>query len=161
MVVLAPFLVLALIVGLVLWIAWARGIRGWLLIPAVGITFAPLQIGASIAGLLDLQKFVPDGHVAQTLIWVDVAILAAFLVGSLLIIVRLYGKSRSFPRSYVMFSVAAISFVILDNIAWVAIVGLDVVEGLYLVQIAAASAIGVAWIFYMQQSLRVRETFVN
>lgn len=160
----ATFVAFAILLLLVLAIAWfwkSRGVWGWLIIPAVGATLAPLYIVLGIVTAVDLQPRLNPGELSTAIIWIDLVVYAVFLVAAVLLLLRLYFRRASFPRSYVVISIAAIVFAVVDTVLWMVALGADVFTAGYMIQTAAALAIAAAWISYMQRSVRVRETFVN
>ena len=185
-----PAAVLLLTLGGSLWLAVRRGwqydpepapappgapagIRGWLLLPAIGIVFSSLVFAWLLVSYL--PSFTADAWQALPSAFTEpwrgtarpgfLAIAAssiALLAFSTLAAALLFRKRSSFPAVFIAFSVTALLWAIVLQ-AWLLLSGLDT-EGTWPGLIASSireSLVTLLWVVYLRRSKRVRATFVN
>ncbi|NER17140.1 DUF2569 family protein [Spongiivirga citrea] len=150
-----------------------KGIGGWLILPAIGITITPfvLIVGVLTGGFLDESTWVALGsYDAATRIEIGALYLfeLVYNVGSMIFVILLcilfYSKRTSLPKLIIIFYVLNVVFQIIDIVLADLILS-DVLtntdyknssKGIIRGIIAAA-----IWIPYFFKSERVKNTFVN
>lgn len=147
-----------------------EGIGGWLILPTIGLFLTPLQgliqLG-QYAGLSENFQFLTGAQ--KTLVGIEIiGNLAIAVVMPVYLLFLLFNKKATFPRTYVIWAVANLIFIIADLIAAKILFG-DVFEaaGMELMDSETTQAILRAivlvaiWVPYMLNSRRVRNTFVQ
>ena len=140
------------------------GFGGWLMLLAIGQTLSPLrslaEFGSSSDGYAQLM-LVPNGPMA---VYGEVALLLAFLVLQLVVLVAMLRRSRRFKPLFLL-QWLAIPVVFILDIGWVSTV-LAVPVGRMVTAEALATLIisfvltGL-WVAYVYKSVRVRNTFTR
>jgi hypothetical protein len=148
------------------------GIGGWLILPMLGLFFAPLKLG-----FLLLSTFVPiftngawenlttKGTQAYHPLWAPLLIIeiignSAFIVFAILLLILLFRKNYLFPKLMITFLAANLIFVVLDFFIADLIPAVakesnsESVRELLRTILAA-----VIWIPYFIRSVRVKNTF--
>ena len=119
-----------------------QGLRGWLILVAIGLSLQPLVLVKTLAD--NLGAFV------------------GLLVGSGILLYLFFTKKRFFPKAVIGFMVLSLVVVLADNAAVSAIpqarAQLGPREYKQIVRAVIAAAI---WIPYFLRSKRVHATFVN
>lgn len=140
-----------------------RGIGGWLVLVAIGQVLGPIQL---FIGLVMYQTGTPAGvwsaypvamavELLMTLTLIGIAVWTSILF---------FGKRKSFPRMFTIEWVAATLYFPLTSFWAAAATGLPVssfVAGEDWLRWIALSFVGFLWVLYVQQSVRVRNTFVE
>lgn len=140
------------------------GFGGWLILPMIGQTLAPLQTLVTIANnmkLYDQIMAVPGGAVA---FYGENALTLAFLILQIIAIIAMYSKNRLFPKLFLYQWLAILVYGVLDALLVSAALGVPV-NGLYGAK-EISSIVGPflgtgLWVLYMYKSVRVRNTFVR
>ena len=150
-----------------------QGLRGWLILVAIGLCLQPLVLVKTLAD--NLGAFKPETWQALTtpgsrayhplwapLLVAEVAVNVGLLLGSGILLYLFFTKKRFFPRAVIGFMVLSLVVVLADNAAVSAIpqaraqVGPSEYNQIVRAVIAAA-----IWIPYFLRSKRVHATFVN
>ncbi|KQU94894.1 hypothetical protein ASD99_13865 [Mesorhizobium sp. Root695] len=140
------------------------GFGGWLMLLAIGQALSPLrtlaELGSSIDGYNQLM-LVPNGPMV---VYVEVALLLAFLVLQLVVLVAMLWRSRRFKQLFLI-QWLAIPVVFILDAAWVSMalgvpVGQLVTGDTLAVQIVSFVLTGL-WVAYVYKSVRVRNTFTR
>ncbi|PZV33955.1 DUF2569 family protein [Mesorhizobium kowhaii] len=140
------------------------GFGGWLMLLAIGQTLSPLRtlatLGSSSDGYNQLM-LVPNGPVV---VYGEVALLLAFLVLQLVVLVAMLRRSRRFKQLFLI-QWLAIPVVFILDAAWVSTalgvpVG-QVVTGDALAAPIVSFVLTGLWVAYVYKSVRVRNTFTR
>jgi hypothetical protein len=150
------------------------GIRGWLILIAIGIVVSPLRILVLVIPLYaDIFKngawelLTTPGNELYHPLWSpiimgEIAINAIFIVGWIVIAFFFFLKKRVFPKLYIGMLLFTLSFIVLDAYAIKAVLPDDpVFDPDTLKELIRTLGASLIWIPYMLISKRVRATFVN
>jgi len=143
------------------------GFGGWLLLLAIGQTLAPLRILADLGAMTesyDVVRTLPNGVAAAT---GEIALNCFYFLFVVAVVVLMYRKSWRFPimftyQWYLYFVVQALDFL---WIAYMLKVPVRTLASNYtseeIGRIVAAFVAGGLWVWYVNASSRVRNTFVR
>jgi hypothetical protein len=147
------------------------GIRGWLILIAIGVVLSPLSFAGTI--LVDSEAYSAETWAALTTpsgsayhpMWAPALLFELFgnlslLVLSCLLVWLFFRKRRTFPAFYILLVLAHGSFLVLVEVVCLAIPGLDAFNGESVGEITRAAIGAAIWIPYMRMSKRVKSTFV-
>jgi len=146
------------------------GIGGWLILPMLGMIATPI---VQLINLTSLGNTLGDvsrlGPLVANLVWVETIVnFGIFVVAPGLLLIQFFGKRRAFPRWYIIWTVAAAVFVVLDLfVGYIAFHDAYEASGTPFfssdtLRALAGALVGVCvWIPYMLNSVRVKNTFVN
>ncbi|UVK45159.1 DUF2569 domain-containing protein [Mesorhizobium sp. AR07] len=140
------------------------GFGGWLMLLAIGQALSPLrtlaELGSSSEGYNQLM-LVPNGPMV---VYGEVALLLAFLVLQLVVLVAMLRRSRRFKQLFLI-QWLAIPVVLILDAAWVSTVlevpVEQVVTGDALAASIASFVLAGLWVAYVYRSVRVRNTFTR
>lgn len=151
-----------------------QGIGGWLTLVALGLLVTPVMLAFHLLGtylpiLTDgtLQTLSDPNSTAYHPLWVP--LITFEIVGNLLmflgycyLIYIFFKRSKTFPKSYIFLSVAALIFVVVDFFAADLIPAVAEQDDSEMLEQLIRAAIGCAvWVPYMLKSERVKATFVE
>ena len=147
-----------------------NGIRGWLVLPAIGL-FGSVGMGlVNLANSGELFRMLGGLNGGQEAVIVT-EILLRLVLGVLVpiyLLVLMFNKRRAFPRHYIAWIVATAIFLVADLLATYAAFSAVFDSGnaqLFdgnTAQAFVSAAIGLCiWVPYMLSSKRVQNTFVN
>jgi len=141
------------------------GIKGWLILPAIGTVLSPIYLVISVYGMQpNLEKIWAARSTLSTglltFVAVEFVLNIAFVLGWIAAIILLISKSPHYPKAYIALMGGMVIFLGVDMI---------VLAGAYnhapdqqdvgsLVRTAIAAAV---WCPYMMVSKRVKNTFVT
>ncbi|MCY7312721.1 MAG: DUF3857 domain-containing protein [Pseudoxanthomonas sp.] len=149
------------------------GLRGWLLLPALGAVVAPLLLMADLVTNLDAYTLpgwsalsLPGGEAYHPL-WIPVLLfeLAAklgLLVFSILLLVMYFQRRRGAPRLFICLLAASLAYVAI-HLALLHLIPDAAAEigprdwG----RLASAAVLALIWVPYFMRSRRVRSTFTR
>lgn len=147
------------------------GLRGWLIVFAIGIILAPLRICVQILQVYMPIFFTPDylqnmantyGMAFKYALITEAGINLILFCVTIYIVYLFFSKRRALPKWYIGFSIFSIIFVIIDSISIKLIIPsqpwFDFYSGVTLMREALGCAI---WIPYLMLSKRVQATFVR
>jgi hypothetical protein len=156
-----------------------QGIGGWLILPVIGLFITPVWVAITTINEIipSLQPEVWDilttpGTQLYHPLWAVMIIFelvgnSILFVGSLVLIVLLFGKKKIFPRLIIAFYILNLVVLGIDYLAIVTFIS-DILPtegeklGLEAMKELAKAIIGAAiWIPYFLVSVRVKNTFVN
>lgn len=133
------------------------GIRGWLILPAVGTVLAPLACTIAIADNVGIYApTLPDA--AKTLITVDIISLACLAIGWIVAIFALFQHRAFYPRLFIILMIGNIVQVLVAMILIARAGGDQWVMGMDLLRTILPA---VVWTSYMVVSKRVAATFTK
>ena len=139
------------------------GIRGWLILPALGLALGLiLGVVGVVTGLGSLEKMVDRGYSAYSVpsLLVDISLLIYLCVTA----VRFFKKRKDAPQTLIHFLIARIAASVVLFVLGIAVIGGD--DELVLFSLLRSNnfiAQGIAaaiWIPYFRVSKRVKATFV-
>jgi Na+/phosphate symporter len=138
------------------------GFGGWLMLLAIGQALSPLrtlaELGNSVEGYQQLMT-VTNGALA---VYGEIALLLAFLVFQVVVLVSMLRRSRRFPQLFLCQWFAIPVVFILDTVWISTILGVpvnQVLAGDALVTPIASFVVTGVWVAYVHKSIRVRNTF--
>jgi len=151
-----------------------RGIAGWLILPAIGIAFAPLGLLVSIAKDI-LPAFGDDvwpllvnpGSPIYHPLWAPIIIFElvadiAMVIASLVVLVMFFRKSRHAPRVIVIWLAALLVVQIVDLLLTRQIPAVaSQVEFDDFRDLLRSAVVAAIWIPYFLVSRRVKNTFTE
>ncbi len=150
-----------------------QGLRGWLILVAVGLCLQPLVLVKTLADNFEAfrpatwQTLTTPGGGAYHPLWApllvaEVAVNVGLLLGSGILLYLFFTKKRFFPKAVIGFMVLSLVVVLADNAAVSAIpqARAQLGPGEYK-QIGRAVVAAAIWIPYFLRSKRVHATFVN
>jgi hypothetical protein len=148
----------------------ARPIRGWLILLAIRIVVLPFStlLKQISIGFFDQQTWdglalLKQEHFIKGIFFVESISFALLLTGGLMCLFLFFNRRESFPRHYIVFSIALLTFTVIDFFAgmlirhWTNQPLTDVKECL---TILFSLTVCLIWVFYLKQSVRVKQTFV-
>ena len=151
-----------------------EGIRGWLILIAIGIIVSPLRILILVIPLYaDIFKngawdlLTTPGNEAYHPLWSliimgEIAINAIFIIGWITIAFFFFLKKRIFPKLYIGMLLFTLTFIVLDAYAIKAVLPDDpVFDPDTLKELIRTLGASLVWIPYMLISKRVKATFVK
>ncbi|HUQ26050.1 MAG TPA: DUF2569 domain-containing protein [Burkholderiales bacterium] len=145
-----------------------RGIRGWLLLPAIGLCLFPLYALYSLAvdywPIFQLGMWgglTTPGSAAYHRLWAPtlvygIAVNVTLIAFALVLVFLLFRKSPRFPKAFVAFALLNLAFV--SSIALVLWHITGSAEAV-VTEVARAAVLVAVWVPYMLVSKRVRNTF--
>jgi hypothetical protein len=140
------------------------GIRGWLILPAIGTVLSPIYLTISFIKLVPtLEKVWAARAVLSsglfTFVVVETVFNVAFILGWLAAILLLALKSPYYPKAYVALMGGMVVFLLVDMI--VSAGGYNHQPGQdELLSLGRTILVAAIWIPYMMLSKRIKNTFV-
>lgn len=151
--------------------ATLNGIRGWLILPAIGVVVLPLRL------LVDMVKLVPSyavdtwsnlttvGTEAYHAMWAPLLLFElagnlAYLVATLLLLVMFFQKRRGVPRLYIGVLAMGVTIQLIDVALAQAIPAVETTPKEWK-ELSRAVIGALIWGSYFSVSKRVRATFVH
>lgn len=143
------------------------GLGGWLILIALHVIGAILAtVGAltmtssAIADVAASPDSYPSG--LYVVISFEILVFLAFLVVEIIQLIFFFKKRRLFPKIYIGLSLAYIAWPLLDSGAyWLIAPDLPFFDYDTMQALVRATGSAVVWIWYMLESKRVANTFVN
>jgi len=139
--------------------ATPRGIRGWLLIPAIGLVLGPIVfLGQTVAGFYFIQVFWPE-LLGDARFWLSTMIGVAMMLVGVVLAVLFFQKRRIAVLALIWFTAAQVPL----NIINACLIGFMFGEwGFGTIKGVVHSCVGASiWIPYFLKSKRVHNTFIN
>ena len=147
-----------------------EGIRGWLVIPAIGVVLSPVLILVTSSELWFAYSAVQwsmlgdgeNGTALQWLIGAETLVNLGLLMWSVVLIALFFQKRHTLPRMYILFLVISLVMSGGDLLAtfW-AFPDQDLIEASDISQFTRQAISAVIWILYFLKSKRVQATFVR
>jgi hypothetical protein len=143
------------------------GIGGWLILPAIGLAFAPF-IALYIIFMVDLpvltdskyQEVLTEHPALPGLLIFEIITNVFFLAGSLGLNFLFYKKKRVLPTCMIAYLIIQFLLIMADNLATAAFIpSANTIGNIFEVVRSLVGA--VIWIAYFYSSIRVENTFVN
>lgn len=136
-----------------------RGIAGWLLIPAIGLIFAPIiSIRNNYIAMGAIKESYPELFI-DIRFWVALLIDLAFIIATICVATFFFQKKRFVPQAFIGLMLATIIATIIGKALFIPIVKIFNFENFQsVVSICVNSAI---WIPYFLISKRVKNTFIQ
>ena len=141
-------------------------IGGWLILVAIGLVLSPFVCVETIITDYPIltggeyQSALQEHASLATLVTIEIAVNAVFIVGLLCLNFLFFTKRKIFPKWMIVYLVAQIFLSVLDQTAAAIVVSsaaaLTMIAGLARPLLAA-----LIWIPYFSTSKRVKATFVN
>ncbi len=133
----------------------ALDIGGWLLIPAVGLAFAPFGTAASIyLNLIHLDSRLATD--LKTALRVEACLLSGFVLFQTYVAVVFYRRHRSAPNLVIALLIARVAYCVIDWLLVRSLLKNNAGSDAFLGSLVTAAV----WIPYFLLSKRVRATFV-
>lgn len=149
-----------------------EGIDGWLILVAIGIIIAPFRIAymmyqtypdvfePTVWDALTTPGSAAYHPMWATIIYTEVLINVAFIIAWIVVAFKLFGKSSTFPKWFILAAVLSVVYMLLDILVVRLMLpnepALDPATAKALAQTVAYAAI---WIPYILVSKRVKATF--
>jgi hypothetical protein len=140
------------------------GIKGWLILPAIGTVLSPIYLTLSFIKLVPTLENVWAARAGLStglfvFVIVETAMNIAFILGWLAAILLLVMKSPYYPKAYVALMGGMVVFLLVDMV---------ISAGVYnhqpgqddLISLGRTILVAAIWIPYMMLSKRVKNTFV-
>lgn len=141
-----------------------KGIGGWLILMSIGQVLGPIQI---LRGMIEEYSGLPEGTVAAYPLAMlgDVAMRLAFIGFLIYTAFLFFNKRAAFPSRFIQTYIAGLLLPLAIG-AWVTITsGINTLANLLTADFfwpyAATVVIGGAWVAYVLNSERVKNTFVE
>jgi hypothetical protein len=140
------------------------GIRGWLILPAIGTVLSPIYLFIAFSKLVPTLENVWAARSALStglyiFVIVETALNIAFILGWLMAILLLALKSPFYPKAYVALMGGMVVFLLVDMV--VSAGGYNHQPGQdELISLGRTILVAAIWIPYMMLSKRVKNTFV-
>jgi Protein of unknown function (DUF2569) len=141
------------------------GIKGWLILPAIGTVVSPVYLVIAIFGMQPTLEKVWAARSALstgllTFVAVEFVLNIAFVLGWIAAIFLLISKSPYYPKAYIVLMVGMVIFLAADMI---------ISAGAYnhqpdqsdLLSLARTAVVAAIWCPYMLLSKRAKNTFVT
>lgn len=150
-----------------------RGLGGWLILPAIGLTIAPLRLLKDLVGMAPAYNastwadLTVSGGAHYNAWWapfllVELGAAIALVALSITLIVLFFGRRSSLPRAFVAFAAASIGFRALDLLAGKVLPnGSDSGDAVEWATLLRDGFSAVLWSWYFLVSRRVAATFVE
>ncbi|MDF7806982.1 DUF2569 domain-containing protein [Pontiellaceae bacterium B12219] len=151
-----------------------RGIKGWLILIAIGVVISPLRIiGGFVLTFAPIftqgtwKVLVTPGTEAYNPMWVpllafEITYNLAMSIAAVFLVILFFRQHRFFPRLYIVMMALPLLVLPLDSWLITFIMPENPVFDESTVQELAKGAIGaVIWIPYMLKSKRVKATFIR
>jgi hypothetical protein len=140
------------------------GIRGWLILPAIGTVLSPIYLTVSILKLAPTLENVwaARGALSSGLfifVIVETAFNVAFILGWLAAILLLTLKSPYYPKAYVALMGGMVVFLLVDMVVSAGAYNHQAAQD-ELISLGRTIFVAAVWIPYMMLSKRVKNTFV-
>jgi len=137
------------------------GIAGWLLFPAIMVVLTPLAAAAN--GIAHIPYFKSADGIEIALLVGSIAINAGFAIASFILATRFFQYKRETPNLYVVLTVAALVYFLIDYLLVTAVFGplpanSEANQGAPFIGVPGFS---VLWAIYMKMSVRVQNTFTR
>jgi hypothetical protein len=135
------------------------GISGWLILPAIGITLAPVVILAGLKDVIPAFDFVEPGSSAHYLLVFEAVLIVVMAVFAIYTAYEFFTRKAAAPSIFITFLVVQMVVVVVVAVLLFSILDIPIMsDPASLLRPFVASAI---WIPYFQVSVRVKNTFVN
>lgn len=151
-----------------------KGIGGWLIIVAIGITLSPFVVAVQLyqmyqplfenGSFVMLTDPVYTSYIPsfETLIYAEIGINGLLILASLYLIYLFYTKHYFFPKLYIILAVFYPFFLIADSWAVNVVMPDEAIFDKETVsQIAQTTLSAIIWTSYLLMSERVKNTFVK
>lgn len=135
------------------------GIRGWLLLLAVGIIGGVLFLGLVLLGLVTAAFAAPDAP-TQDVVLVELLLTSIRLVALVYTALRFFGKRRNAPRVLLGYMLLHLILILLE-LAYFKATGLDEAAEAALSSTVQPGLWFLVWGSYLSRSKRVAATFVR
>lgn len=151
-----------------------KGLGGWLIIVAIGITLSPFVVAiqlyqiyqplfenGSFVMLTDpvYTSYIPN---VETLIYTEILINGLLILASLYLIYLFYTKHHFFPKLYIILAVFYPLFLFADSWAVNFVMPNEAIfDKETISQIARATLSAIIWTSYLLMSERVKNTFIK
>jgi hypothetical protein len=140
------------------------GIKGWLILPAIGTVLSPIYLTISVLKLVPTLEKVWAARAALSnglfiFVIVETVLNVAFILGWLGAILLLVLKSPYYPKAYMALMGGMVAFLVVDMI--VSAGGYNHQPGQdEIISLGRTILVAAIWIPYMMMSRRVKNTFV-
>lgn len=150
------------------------GLRGWLVLVALGLIVTPVRLGAFVATTFPpilqdgtWELLTTPGSDAYHPLWAPMLVFefaanTAFIAAALVLLVLFFKRSRRFPVLFIAFLAVSLVFVVGDT--WISsymFPDAPVLDPETIGEVGRAVLASLVWIPYMCVSKRVRNTFVE
>ena len=140
-----------------------EGFGGWLLLPMIGVCLAPIRTlveGATLLASYGPVLALPNG---KAVVAIEVALNLGLLALQIVVLVAMFGRRSTFPRFFRWLWITSIVLPLLDIVAVSALLGVspDQLIDADMARVAASAVVMGLWVWYMQVSVRVKNTFTR
>ena len=140
-----------------------RGFGGWLILPMIGVCLSPLR---TLADMFETAKGYPAAARLPNgtfLVGFEVALNVGLIALEIIVLVVMLSRRASFPKWFTWLWLAALFLPVVDLLVIVAVLNVpptQLIDGAAARQFIGAIIAGF-WVWYVQVSVRVRNTFTN
>lgn len=140
-----------------------EGFGGWLILPMIGVCLAPVRTlaeGATLLASYGPVLALPNG---KAVVAIEVALNLFLLALQIVTLVAMFGRRSTFPKLFRWLWIASMVLPILDIAAVSAFLGVSPTALLDadMARVAVAAVVMGLWVWYMQASVRVKNTFTR
>lgn len=140
-----------------------EGFGGWLILPMIGVCLAPVRTLAEGATLLSSYGPVLTLPNGKAVVAIEVALNLFLLALQIVTLVAMFGRRSTFPKLFRWLWIASMVLPILDIVAVSVFLGVSPTALLDadMAHVAVAAVVMGLWVWYMQASVRVKNTFTR
>ncbi|NIX76592.1 DUF2569 domain-containing protein [Microvirga sp. c23x22] len=140
--------------------AGPKGIRGWMLLPAIGTFLGPPRVANSLFDTVRAARDVGGNTMVGAVLGFEIVVSTVFLGLALWLIYLLIKHRRAYPKLFIWTLAGQSAFLVVDCTIAFIVFDLPFEPDDYKA-IFKSLLVCLVWIPYMLHSKRVRNTFIN